>query len=143
MAAKGSTFDNDLLKLIFNATPIANIADDASVSPLTTLYVSLHTSSPTVGGSQTTNEAAYGSYARVGVARTAGGWTVTGSSVSPVANITWPTASGGSEVETFFGVGTAASGAGKLLYFGAISPTIGVSLGVTPQLTTSSTITES
>lgn len=143
MAAKGSTFDNDLLKLIFNATAIANIADNAAVSPLTTLYVSLHTATPGVGGSQTTNEAAYGSYARVGVARTTGGWTVTGSAVSPVANISFPTATSGSETETFFAVGTASSGAGKLLYFGLIGPTIAVSSGITPQLTTSSTVTES
>lgn len=143
MAAKGLTFDNDFLKLIFNATPIANIADDATVGPLTNLYVSLHTSSPGAGGNQTTNEAAYISYARVAVARTAGGWAVTGSSVSPVANISFPAATGGTETETFFGVGTAASGAGKLLYFGAISPTIAVTTSVTPQLTTSSVITES
>lgn len=142
MAAKGSTFDNDLLKLIFNGTAIANIADNAASSPLTSLYVSLHTATPTAGGSQTTNEAAYGSYARVAVARTTGGWTVTGSSVSPVANISFPTATSGTETETFFAVGTAPTGAGKILYFGAISPTISVSTGVTPQLTTSSTVTE-
>ena len=40
---KSSTFDNDLLKLIFNATAIANIADNAGSSPLTNLYLSLHT----------------------------------------------------------------------------------------------------
>ena len=40
MAAKGSTFSNDLLKLIFNATAIANIADNAASGPLTNLYVS-------------------------------------------------------------------------------------------------------
>lgn len=143
MAAKGATFDNDLLKLIFNGTAIANIADDASVGPLTFLYVSLHTSSPGTGGNQTTNEAAYGSYARVAVARTAGGWTATGSSVSPVANISFPLATSGSETENFFGVGTSLSGAGKLLYFGAVSPTIPVTSGITPQLTSFSTITES
>ena len=53
MAAKGSTFDNDLLKLIFNGTTIANIADNAVSSPLTNLYVSLHTATPAAGGSQT------------------------------------------------------------------------------------------
>ena len=73
MAAKSTTFDNDFLKLLFNATPIANIADNAAAAPLTNLYLSLHTASPAVGGNQTTNEAAYTSYARVAVARTAGG----------------------------------------------------------------------
>lgn len=141
MAAKGTTFDNDLLKLIFNATAIANIADNAASSPLTNLYVSLHTSSP-AGGNQTTNEAAYTDYARVAVARSGSGWTVTSNSVSPAATITFPAASGGSETETYFGVGTASSGTGKLLYYGSLSPTIVVSNGVTPQLTTATAITE-
>ena len=143
MAAKGSTFDNDLLKLIFNATGIANIADNAGTSPLTNLFVALHTASPGAGGSQTTSEAAYTSYARVSVARTSGGFTVSGSSVSPAANITFPTATGGSETETFWSIGTASSGAGKILYFGPISPTIAVSSGVVPILASASTVTES
>lgn len=141
MAAKGTTFDNDLLKLLFNATAIANIADNAASSPLTSLQVSLHTATP-AGGNQTTSEAAYTPYARVGVARTSSGWTVTGNSVSPVADIDFPIATGGSETETFFGVGTASSGTGKLLYFGGISPSIVVSSGVTPVLTTATAITE-
>lgn len=143
MAAKGNTFNNDLLKLIFNGTAIANIADNAVSSPLGNLYLSLHTASPGAGGNQTTNEAAYTSYARVAVARTSGGWTVTSSSVSPAATISFPAATGGSETETYIAIGTASSGSGKILYYGAISPTIAVSNGVTPELTTSTTITES
>ena len=140
--SKGDTFENDLLKLIFNATPIANIADNAAASPLTNLYISLHTSDPGEAGNQSSNEIAYTSYSRVTVARTSGGFTVTGSSVSPVANIDFPTATGGSGTATYWGVGTAVSGAGKLLYSGAISPSIAVSSGVTPRLTTASTVTE-
>jgi hypothetical protein len=140
---KASTFENDWLKLIFNATPIANIADNAAASPLTNLFVSLHTADPGSGGNQTTNEAAYTSYARVSVARTSGGWTVTGNSVSPAAVITFPTATGGSETETFFGVGTASSGAGKLLYRGPITPNIVVTTGVPPKLATPTAVTES
>lgn len=142
MAAKGSTYENDLLKLIFNGTAIADIAENDTSSPLTNLYISLHTATPTAAGNQTSNEAAYGSYARVAVARTAGGWTVTANSTSPVATISFPTAASGSETETFFAVGTDVSGTGKLLYFGPISPTIAVSTGVLPQLTTATAITE-
>ena len=68
--SKGNTFENDLLGLIFNGTAIANLADDAATSPLTELYVSLHTADPGEAGDQTTNECAYTSYARVAVART-------------------------------------------------------------------------
>lgn len=145
MAAKQTAsgeFANSLLKLIFNGTAYANMADNAATSPFTNLYVSLHTASPGASGAQTTSEAAYTSYARVAVTRTTGGWTVTANSVSPAATISFPAATGGSETETYFGIGTATTGAGHLLYFGAISPTIAVSSGVTPQLTTSSAITE-
>jgi hypothetical protein len=143
MAAKGSTFENSLLALIFNATAIATIAQNNTTSPLTNLYVALHTASPGAGGAQNTSEAAYGGYARVAVARTSAGWTVTGASVSPAANISFPAASSGSETETFWSIGTASTGVGEILYFGPISPTIVVSAGVTPVLTTASTVTES
>ena len=140
--SKGNTFENDFLKLVFNATAIANIADNAASSPLTNLYVSLHTADPGETGDQTTSETAYTSYARVAVARTSGGWTVTNNSVSPVANIDFPACTGGTETATHFGIGTASSGAGKLLYKGTITPNINISAGVTPRLTTSSTVTE-
>lgn len=140
--SKGDTFENDLLKLIFNGTAIANMADNASASPLTNLYVSLHTADPGETGSQTTSEATYTSYARVAVARSGAGWTVTANSVSPAAAISFPACTGGTNSITYFAVGTASSGAGKILYSGTVSPTISVSTGVTPQLTTSTAITE-
>lgn len=143
--SKGNTFENDLLQLIFNAVAIANIADNAASSPLTNLQISLHTADPAdpgEAGNQTTSECAYTSYARVAVARSAGGWTVSGASVSPAANIDFPAATGGSETATHFGVGTASSGTGKLLYKGAITPNIAITTGVTPRLTTATAVTE-
>lgn len=140
--SKGNTFENDLLKLIFNATAIANIADNAGTSPLTNLYVALHTGDPGEAGDQTTSECAYTSYARVAVARTTGGWTVTNNSVSPVADITFPAATGGSEVATHASVGVAASSTSKILYKGALSSSISISSGVTPVIGTGSTISE-
>jgi hypothetical protein len=113
-------FENDFLRLIFNATAIANVADNAATAPLTSLYVSLHTADPGEAGDQTTGEAAYTGYARVAVARTSGGWAVTADSVSPVAAVVFPACTGGSATVTYFGVGTAASGAGKLLYSGPL-----------------------
>jgi hypothetical protein len=141
--SKGNTFENDWLKLIFNATAIANIADNAATSPLTNLQVSLHTADPGEAGDQTTSETAYTGYARVAVARTTGGFTVTTNSVSPVANIDFGecTASPGAAI-THFAVGTASSGAGKLLYSGTVTPNITMAVGVIPRLKTTSTITE-
>lgn len=139
---KASAFDNALLQLIFNAVSIANLAENASSSPLTSLYVSLHTADPGTGGSQTTSEAAYGGYSRVAVARTSSGWTVSGSTVTPAATIVFPSATSGSETETYFAVGTASSGAGMILYRGPLSPGINVISGVAPEISTTSTITE-
>ena len=140
---KGSSMANSLLKLIFNATNWTNIADNTATSPLTNLYVSLHTADPTASGNQTSSEASYTSYARVAVARTSGGWTVSGNSVVPAAAVTFPACTGGSNTIMYFGIGTASSGSGVLLYAGPVSPSISVSSGVTPQLTTSTSISES
>lgn len=140
--SKGNTFENDLVKLIFQATAIANIADNAASGPLTNLYVSLHTADPGETGDQTTSEIAYTSYARVAVARSGSGFTVTNNSVSPAADITFPTGTGGSGTATHFAIGTASSGAGKLLYSGTVTPNIVCGNGIAPVLTTASTITE-
>ena len=140
--SKGNTFENDLLKLIFNGTPIANIADNAATSPLTNIYVAGHTADPGEAGDQTTSEVAYTGYARVAVARTTGGWTVTGSSVSPAATIGFPIGSGGSGTITHWSAGTASTGTGKILYSGTVTPNIVCGNGITPQLTTASTVTE-
>lgn len=140
MSGTNSTFANTLLLLLFNATAIANVADNAASSPITNVYVSLHTADPG-NGNQTTSEAAYTSYARVAGLRTSGGWTVSTNTVVPAATVSFPAATGGSETETYAGIGKSISGAGVLWFSGAISPTIAVSNGVTPQLTTASTLT--
>jgi hypothetical protein len=140
--SKGNIFENDLLKFLFNATPIANIADNAAASPITDWQISLHTGDPGEAGDQETNEAAYTSYARVAVARTSGGFTVTANSVVPAADIDFPEATGGSETITHFMIGTAATGAGKQIYSGTVTPNISVSSGVIPRLTTATEVTE-
>jgi len=141
---KSTTTSNNWLKLLFNATAIANIADNAASSPNTNLYVALHTADPGASGDQTTNEVSYTGYARVAVARTTGGWTAsTTASTSPVAAITFPAGSGGSGTATYASIGMLSSGAGIILYSGPISPNIVLGNGITPQLTTASTVTES
>jgi hypothetical protein len=139
--SKGNTFENDVLKLIFNATAIGELAQDDASSPATTLTVALHTADPGEAGDQTTSETAYTGYARVAVARTTGGWTVTNNSVSPVANIDFGecTASPGAAI-THFSVGTGTGN--KLLYKGTVTPNVTMAVGVIPRLKTTSTITE-
>ena len=140
--SKGNTFENDLLKMIFNADAIANICDNASSSPLTNLYLSLHTADPGEAGDQTTSEVAYTSYERKAVARSSAGFTVSTNSVVLAANQDFVAGTGGSGTASHFAVGTAADGAGKILYKGTVTPNIVCGDGVTPRLTTGTTITE-
>lgn len=140
--SKSNTFENDLLKLIFNATPIANLADNAASSPLTNIEVSLHSADPGEAGDQTTNEIAYTGYARVAVARGTAGWTVTNNSASPAGTVWFPEGSGGAGTAGWWAVGTAHTGTGKILYSGTVDVAIVCGNGVTPYLKPTSTITE-
>lgn len=133
--------ENNVLKLIFNATAWANFADNAASSPQTNTHVALHTADPGDAGTMSTSEATYTSYARVNVARTTGGWTVTTNSVSPVANIDFPAGTGGSGTVTHFSTGKTGGGATDILWSGTVTPNIVTGNGVTPRLTTASTIT--
>lgn len=141
--SKSNTFENDLLSLIFNGTAITGLADNAASAPLTNLYVALHTSDPGEAGNQSTGEISYTGYSRVAVARTSGGWTVTTNSVSPVAAIEFGEMTGGTGgTATHASIGTAASGSGKILYAGALTPTVAIATGVIPRIKNTSTITE-
>jgi hypothetical protein len=133
--------ENALLLLIFNATAWANYADNAATSPQTAIALALHTADPGDAGSMSTSEITYTSYARASVNRNSGGWTVTAGSCSPVANIDFAAGTGGSGTATFFSTGKTGGGAAAILWSGAISPSIVTGSGVTPRLTTATTIT--
>ncbi len=144
--SKSNSWENGLLLLLFNNTNFANVGDATGLrgsSAAGSLYVSLHTSDPGEAGSQTTNETGYTGYARVAVARSGAGFTVTTNSVSPAANVDFGecSASPGGAI-THFGIGTDSSGAGTLLYSGTVTPNITVAVGVIPRLKTTSTVTE-
>jgi hypothetical protein len=139
-----NTLENGILEHILNNANIANIGDATGLRGSSTagsLYLSLHTADPGEAGDQTTNETNYTSYARVAVARSGAGWTVTNNSAALAAIASFPACTGGTATITHFGLGTASSGAGVLLFKGAVSPNLSVSSGVTPRLTTGTTIT--
>jgi hypothetical protein len=134
--SKSNTFETDLLNLIFLNTDIALIGDAAGLQNSATagnLYVSLHTADPDEAGTQSTNETAYTNYARVAVPRTGGGWTVSGDTVSNAALVQFAQCGVTGATLTHFGVGTDSSGAGKLLYSGALTSSLAVSSGIQPQ----------
>lgn len=135
-------FEADILGLIFNATAISGLADNASASPLTNLYVALHTADPGEGGNQSTSEVNYTGYARVAVQRSGAGWTLAGQTISPTAVIEFGEMTAGTAGTAVYAtVGTAASGAGKVIIRGALSPTIPFQVGTVPRIRANSTIT--
>lgn len=127
-----------ILDLLFINSNFANFGDATGLRGSSTagsLYFSLHTADPADAGSQTTSEAAYTGYARVGVARSGAGFTRTGSSVSPNATVAFGTwTAGATTVLTHGGIGLASAGAGVLLMKGALSASITPGAGVTPQI---------
>lgn len=133
-----------ILLLLFENANWANVGDVTGLRGSTTAgswHVSLHTADPGETGNQTTSEISYTGYARVAVARSSAGWTVTGASVVPDANIDFGAMTGGAGgTVTHFGIGTDASGVGNLIFKGTVTPNIVTTTGVTPRLTTATSV---
>lgn len=143
--SKSNTWENDLLLLVFNNTGASLIGDATGLRGSTVvgdLFLSLHTADPGEAGTQSTSEIAYTSYARKSVARTGGNFAVTGNAVALAAAQDFPAGTGGSGTATHFGIGCSASGAGKLLYKGALTPSIVCGDGVTPRINAGTVVTE-
>ena len=133
-----NTAETAFINLYFQNTAAANIGNAGGLQPSTvagSFFISLHTANPGVTGNQTTSEAAYSGYTRVAVARSAGGWTSTGNQPAIAENaaaVTFPISTSGPEVETYFGIGTATSGAGSLIISAILSSSLTVNTGITP-----------
>lgn len=138
--SKSNAFETDNLALFLNGTTIADLAENDSTSPATTITIALHTASPGEAGNMLTSEATYGSYARKTVARTSGGWTVSGNEATLTAALEFAEATSGTETITHFSVGTGVSN--NMMYFGTVTANIAVVTGVVPRLTTGTKITE-
>jgi hypothetical protein len=133
--SKGNTTENDLMEYIFKGTAI-------SWAAATDWYLALHTADPGEAGSQTTSETAYTGYARVLVNRSGTGWTVSANQAINAALLQFPQCTAGSSVVTHVSVGTAASGAGQILYSGALSASLSISSGIQPQISGGALIIE-
>jgi hypothetical protein len=141
MTAISNAAENAILDLIFRATAWANYADNASSSPETNIVVALATADYTDTGTLSSNETTYTSYARQNVARSTGWSAASGGSTSPASTISFPAGTGGSGTVTHFATGKSGGGAAAVLWYGTVTPNISTGNGVTPQLSTSTTIT--
>lgn len=127
--------ETNLLELLFLNTAWPNIGDASGLQPSATagsFYVALHSSDPADAGNQATNEISYTGYARVAVARSGAGFTVSGDQVSNTATVQFGECTAGSASATHFSVGVAPTSTGDILYSGALSATRSISAGITP-----------
>jgi len=98
------------------------------------LYVSLHTADPGESpANQAVNEATYTGYDRRPVARTAGGWTVSGNQVSNTAEIDFQACTGGTNTISHYAIGTADVGSSEILFSGQLTSNLEVANGITPR----------
>lgn len=106
----------------------------ASLAGVTTFYVSLHTADPGETGSQTSSETAYTGYARQSVDRDSGAITISGNEATNAAQISFPQCTGNLQTLTHFGIGTAETGTGALLFSGELDEQINLLNLMTPVL---------
>lgn len=138
MAGLSNSAENNFLLLLFNNTNWANVGDATGLRGSTapgSFYIGLSTGTLTDTSTQTTTEATYTNYARVAVARSGAGWTVSGTSPTQAANaaaITFPTCGVTGNTVTDACVGRDAAGAGEIIYYGALTASLAISNGITP-----------
>lgn len=133
--ATTTAFKTALLTLYFNNTDHANIGDAGGLqnsAAAGSFYISLHTADPGATGTQETNEGNYTGYARVAVARSGAGFTVSVANVSNAAAVTFGLCTAGDDTVTYFGIGSDASGAGNLFFRGLLGTARVIDPGETP-----------
>lgn len=127
---------NSILDLIYKAAAWAAVADNAASGPATTIDIALHTAAP-VTNLQTSNEATYGAYARVSVARSGAGWAAaSGGANANAALIQFVQCTSGSNTITHVSVGIG----GTIIHYGSLSASRAVSAGIQPQFAASALV---
>jgi hypothetical protein len=120
-----NTTENDTLKALLQGT-------DPAYRSAANAWLALYTADPGEAGTAITNEATYTGYARVQITKVTA-WTDGGSSFANAALVQWPLCSAGTNTISHFAVVTTASGAGQIVYSGALSSSLAVSAGIQPQ----------
>lgn len=124
--SKSNATENDTLNALLRAV-------DPSWRSNASRYIALYTADPGEAGTATTNEAAYGSYARVTVTAATGFSAASGGSSDNTGLIQFPECTSGSETITYVAIVTTVSGAGQIIYSGALTASRAISTGIQPQ----------
>lgn len=130
--SKSNTTENDLVKFYSQGTSMPSYG--------TNLYMHLHTADPGEGGTSSTTEAAYTSYARVTTLRDNTAWTIcdadgtpnaNGSAFKNAADVVFPECSGVADSESITH-GSICTNSGQILYSGALTASILITNLTTP-----------
>lgn len=133
--SKTTAFETDFLELLFNNTTVTGIGSDGLRGSTTagSLHVALFTADPTEAG-LATNECTYTGYDRVAVARTSGGWTISGDTASNTAAVTFGECTAGSETASYFAICKAITeGVADLILYAALDSGLAISSGIIPE----------
>jgi hypothetical protein len=138
--SKKDSFETAILDLIFKNSNLANIGDATGLRGSSTpgnFYIALYTAAPTDSAQGTEVTASgWNSYARVAVARSAGGWTTSANNAYNTAAITFPQCTANSCTVVAFTINTGSTlAANDAIYWGDLTSNLAVSNGITPEFT--------
>jgi len=133
--SKKDNFETNLLELIFNNTNLANIGDSTGLRGSSTagnFYIALYSVTPSDSVEGT--EAVFTNYARVAVARSGAGWTVSGNLATNAAAITFPQCGASGETLVSFSINKGETeNDDDAIYWGSLTANLAVSSGITPE----------
>lgn len=127
--AKSNIQETGYLKLTYQNIALANIGDAGGLQPSAVagnFYAALYVSDPTDADVGT--EATFGSYARIPIVRSAGGFTISGADITNAALITFATSTGTPNTITHLAIRTALTG-GDIVHHGQLQTPILVENG--------------
>ena len=133
--SKKDTFENDLLKLIFQNIALANIGNAGGLQPAGAagnFYIALYSAAPSESAAGT--EITYTGYARVAVVRSAGGWTVSTNNASNAVAVTFGLCTSGTPTAVAFAICKAGTrDVDDAIYWGDLTSNLAISPGITPE----------
>lgn len=136
MTAMTDVFENALALLLFNNTAFANFGDATGLRATTSagsLYLALWIGDPTDADSGGA-EASYTGYARVAIARSGSGFTVSANTVTNAAALEFGACTGGTLGTITHGAICTASSGDNMILKAALSSTIVLASGIVPQV---------
>lgn len=124
---KGTNVCNNFLALLYNGTTWANVAINATASPITDIYMALANVTGAPGDTMSTSETAYTNYVRQTIVRSTLGFTApSGAATSNAAAVNYPQCGVTGDTIVAAKLGKAA-GASDVFHYGDLNSPVAVS----------------